>query len=447
MMKRSIYLQLVGMLIGIIFLSNLLAMVTFVFTTERGMLDEMNEALSGLTTQLKSLYADGLLAADRIPPMLQTGYFRADVYGSMAELRANELVRKFFRPTDLEQLAEQGEVRSRTHNRATFRLPAAIVRLGNEGEGSYLFVRPNLGLLMFNFRNIVARVNMASLLVGSIMILLAGKYIVRPIKKLSDATKQISQGNFDVTISEKRRDEIGQLIDGFNAMAKELRNIEILRSDFVSAISHEFRTPLTSIRGYAKLMSETENAERRKDYAAIVAEETDRLSSLASSILLMSKLENEAGEFAKTTFRLDEQLRRVIVLLEGQWSSKRLDLVVDLATAECYANEELLFQVWLNLLDNAIKFSPLDAALQVTLIPTSHELTCVIRDFGIGIPPEHQTRVFEKFYKGDKSRQTLGSGLGLSIAKRIIELHNGTVTLVSSPGQGTTVTVRLPQPK
>lgn len=445
-MRKSIYLQLVGMLIGITLLSNLLAAFTFVFTTEPGMLDEMNAALLELTGQLENLHAEGLLDADRIPPMLQTGYFRAQIFHNIEELRSAELVQKFFRREDLARLAEVREVRSRTDRRKAFRLPSAIVQL--EGlDGRYLFIYPNLSKLMFNFRHIIARVNIASLLVGSVMILLAGKYIVRPIKKLSEATKQISQGNFDVTITERRRDEIGQLIDGFNSMAKELRSIEILRSDFIAAISHEFKTPLTSIRGYAKLMGETADAVKRQEYAAVVAEETDRLSSLASSILLMSRLENETGELTQARFRLDEQVRRAIVLLESQWSAKRLELAVDLAPTWCLANEDLLFQVWLNLLDNAVKFSPVEATLQVTLTAEQGEIVCVVRDCGVGISKEHAERVFEKFYKGDKSRQELGSGLGLSITKRIVELHSGKVTLVSSPGQGTTVTVRLPQPK
>lgn len=445
MIRRSIYLQLVAMLIGIVFISNVVVMFTFVFTTERGMLAEMEEALSELTTQLKSLHATGALPLEQIPVMLQAGYFRASVFRTLDEVRAAKLVRHFFRPEDLELLAAEGEVRSSVYNRMTFRLPASLVRLGGRESEGYLFVHPNLGKLAANFRSVIIRMNLVSLVVGSVMVLVAAKYIVRPVKDLSEATKQVSQGNFEVNIKTNRRDEIGQLVAGFNSMAQELRSIEILRSDFISAISHEFRTPLTSIKGFTKLIGETESSELRQEYAAIVADETDRLASLASSILQMSELESGPGEFPKRLFRLDEQLRKVIVLLEMQWSKKHLDLTVDLEIVECYANEDLLFQVWLNILDNAIKFSPEASRVEVHLSTCADAISCVIRDFGAGIKREHQARVFEKFYKAEKARVTSGSGLGLSIAKRIVELHGGEVSLQSAPLQGTTVTVKLPK--
>ncbi len=444
MIRRSIYLQLVGMLIGIVFISNLVVAFTFILTTERGMRSEMESALWELTTQIRELHADGLLRVERIPTMLHTGYFSATVFNSLEEVHAAKTVQRFFRRADLERLATAGELQSPTHNRLTFRLPAAIVRIGSVGEERYLFVHPNLGKLAANFRPVVLRMNIASLAVGAVMILIAAKHIVRPVQELSAATKQIAQGNFDVKVMTKRRDELGQLVDGFNSMAKELRSIELLRSDFVAAISHEFRTPLTSIKGYAKLIRETENAERRQEYAEIVAAETDRLADLASSILLMSQLESGMGEIAKQPFRLDEQLRRVIVLLETQWSAKELDMAVDLEAVDCHANEDLLFQVWLNILDNAIKFSPAEGRVEVHLTADNGACTCTIRDFGAGIKNEHQSRVFEKFFKADKARGSPGSGLGLSIAKRIVELHQGEVTLASTEHNGTTVTVKLP---
>jgi signal transduction histidine kinase len=132
------------------------------------------------------------------------------------------------------------------------------------------------------------------------------------------------------------------------------------------------------------------------------------------------------------------------VLLEPQWSKKNLDLAVDLAAVDYCANKDLLFQVWLNILDNAIKFSPNAGRVEVVLTAEKNAVACSIRDFGPGIKSENQRRVFEKFYKGDKARGSPGSGLGLSIAKRIVELHQGEVSLSSAPERGTTVTVTLP---
>lgn len=442
-MKRSIYLQLVRMLIGIIFVSNLLVFFTFILTTERAMLAEMNASMSELTSHLQSLYDAEILEADRIPPLLRTGYFRAELYSSIEELRTGGLVYKFFQDEDIAQLEQVDTITSLTLKKRHFKLPSAVVRLSREGESHYLFIYPDVSKLMFNFRAIIARVNITSLVVGSVMILLAAKYIVRPIRELSIATGQISKGNFDVVIKEKRRDEIGQLIDGFNSMARELQSIEILRSDFVSAISHEFRTPLTSIRGFTRLLAQTEDDEQRQEYAAIITEETDRLSRLASSILLISRLENEESELEMSCFRLDEQLRKVLLLLERQWAEKQLELDVELPAVECLGNEQLLFQVWLNILDNAIKFSRPGDRLEVSLTQEADSFTCTIRDYGAGIAPEHHSRVFEKFFKGDRSRGTAGSGLGLSIAKRIIEMHQGEITLSSALGEGTTVCITL----
>lgn len=444
-MKKSVYAQLVGVLIGIIFVSNFVTFMTFALTTEHTILSEMDEIMTEITGNIKTLYASGVIPVERIPSLLSIGYFKTTVFSSISTLSEDRTVLKFFSASELEQLEQSDEVRASPEGkrRVYARLPAAVIKLEQPEHSAFLFVYPDMSKMMLNFRGISVRMNIVSLVVGAIMILFAAKYIVRPIKQLSEATKKISRGDFAVRIPEKRRDEIGQLIGSFNTMAKDLQGIEILRNDFVSAISHEFKTPLTSIRGYAKLVGDTPNVVDRKEYAAIIVEETERLSHLASNILLLNSLEHEDVAPQTDVYRLDEQLRKVVLLLENHWSDKQLDLHIDLEQVSYSGNEQLLFQVWLNLLDNAIKFSPQGAKLEVSLTRVGDKVQCTIRDYGRGVPLAQQHRVFEKFYKGDKSRGTAGNGLGLSIAKRIVDMHGGEISLVSEPGQGTTVTVQL----
>jgi len=319
-----------------------------------------------------------------------------------------------------------------------------IISIERQLLADYFLVYPDIKQHIINFRQVLGRFSITSLLVGSVLFLFAAAYIVRPIKSLSEATKRIAQGNFSVRIPEKRQDEIGQLIVSFNAMAKELQSIEMLRSDFVSAISHEFKTPLTSIRGYAKLLGEAETDHTKKEYAAVIVEETERLSHLASNILLLTRLEQEGATLTRESFRLDEQLRKVVLLLERAWQEKGLNLQIELSEV-CYAgNENLLHQVWMNLLDNAIKFSPGGSLLAISLHETAGAVECEIKDAGEGIPQVLHGKVFEKFFKADKSRTGKGNGLGLSIVKRIVTMHGGEVLLMSEEGQGTTITVRLP---
>jgi signal transduction histidine kinase len=443
-MRRSVYAQLVSVLIGIIFISNVLVFFGFTLTTERAMLSEMEEAMSTLADHVRSLHGTGVVTAERIAPLLGGGYFRADIFDSIADLEQHKVVQRSFSEETLSQLKWDDVVGSHSLDRKRwFSLPAVILRLPETSGTRYLLIYPDLSKMLFNFRRTLARVNVTSLLVGSVMILLAAKYIVRPVKELSRATEEITQGNFDVVIKEKRRDEIGQLIDGFNRMAKELQDIEMMRSDFISAISHEFRTPLTSIKGYTQLLRQAEDEAERRQYAGIILEETDRLSQLASNILLLNRLEQEGGEMMTSEFRLDEQIRKVVLLLEGLWSKKNLELEIDLQELSFCGNEQLLFQVWLNILDNAIKFSHYGGCLEIRLYEKSGYITCSFKDYGVGISSESQRRLFEKFYKGDHSRGTSGNGLGLAIAKHIVDMHEGTIKVSSSEGRGTEVTVIL----
>lgn len=279
------------------------------------------------------------------------------------------------------------------------------------------------------------------------LIVVFSKRTADPIVELSKAATQIASGNFDVQVEERdRKDEVGELERQFNRMARELQANEYLRKDFISNVSHEFKTPLSVIGGYADLLTEDhiKDADRRL-YAERIVEESRRLSKLTANILELSKLNREDVSLHMQSFSLDEQLRECILLLEPKWSRKNLALNPELSEASCSADKELLSEVWINLLDNAIKFSPERGELTVRLRRESESSLCVlIRDEGIGMSEETRSRMFEQFYQGDTSHRQEGSGLGLSIVAKILELHGAKLRVISQPGRGSSFYVTLP---
>ncbi|MPN28184.1 Alkaline phosphatase synthesis sensor protein PhoR [bioreactor metagenome] len=222
--------------------------------------------------------------------------------------------------------------------------------------------------------------------------------------------------------------------------------MEYLRKDFMSNVSHEFKTPIASIQGFVEIIKDNKlPPEKFNEYTDIIIEETKRLSNLSSNILRMSKLDNQFIQSRPTKFSLDEQLRKTILLFEEQWSSKNLDLDINLEKVSYEGDEELVQQIWINLIGNAIKFSYDNGSIHVSLKQKKQDLVVKIKDEGIGISEESKPRIFEKFYQGDASRSKSGNGLGLPIVKRIVEICNGTISFESKEGLGTCFTVTLPK--
>lgn len=267
----------------------------------------------------------------------------------------------------------------------------------------------------------------------------------RPFRKLTEATEEIAGGNFDVRVEVEGPQELQQLAQSFNRMAAELGSIETLRTDFVNNVSHEFKTPVVSIRGFAKLLRrENLSEESRREYLDIIIHESERLSQLSGNVLLLSKLEKQESPGEVTEFPLDEQIRRCILLLEPQWSKKAIDMEINLPRQMYTGNEELLEQVWVNLIGNAIKFTGSQGIVTVSLEKEEQAVVVSISDTGVGMDAETRDHLFDKFYQGDKSHAVEGNGLGLSLVKRIVELSGGDVTVQSAREEGSTFTVRLP---
>lgn len=285
-----------------------------------------------------------------------------------------------------------------------------------------------------------------SIALGTLLSLTIGKKSVRVVERTNNAIQQVAKGNFDVVLNEKTPIvEFREIAQNFNAMTRELAGTEILRNDFVENVSHEFKTPLTAIEGYATLLQQKNlTEEKRIEYTQKILLSTRRLSSLTGNILLLSRLENQEIAVKKECYCLDEQLREIILLLEPSWSSKQLALDIDLADCSCTANHELMAQVWQNLIGNAIKFTQEKGTIKVLLYRKANSVIVSIADNGPGMSEEVMARIFEKFYQGDTSRSVSGNGLGLSLVKRIIDLHGGSITVQSQSGQGAAFTVVLP---
>lgn len=264
-----------------------------------------------------------------------------------------------------------------------------------------------------------------------------------------EALEQIAKGDFRVRLNPTSESNIiaRELANSVNQMAQELDQMEHLRQEFVSNISHDIQSPLTSIRGFAQaLHDECLSAEARHHYLTIIETESMRLSRVTENMLKLVSLESEHVKVACRPYRLDKQIRSLTLAYEPQWASKTIDMDVALPETVVSADEDLLGQVWSNLLHNSIKFTSAGGQVRVELQHRDYQVICNVTDTGIGICEEAQAHVFERFYKADQARErsNAGSGLGLAIAKKIVELHQGTITITSQPGIGTTVTVSLP---
>lgn len=288
---------------------------------------------------------------------------------------------------------------------------------------------------------------LASVLVGCINGMFAAKFVIKPIADLSVTFDKLSKGDFSVKIDEKGSiSPINEMAKCFNSMVNDLSHIETLQSDFVANVSHEFKTPIASIEGYAMLLQNSDlSPEIQSRYIQKIIDNSQKLSKMSSNILALSKLENQETVLKKSKYRLDEQLRKTVLLLENKWTAKNIEFEIDLPKCKYFGNEQLLEQVWYNIIDNAIKNSYENSKITITLKESEHSVTVSIADNGCGMSEEVQKHLFKKFYQADTSRTAEGNGLGLSIVKRIVDLYNGKITVISQINEGCTFKIKLPK--
>ncbi|MFD2671064.1 HAMP domain-containing sensor histidine kinase [Marinicrinis sediminis] len=274
--------------------------------------------------------------------------------------------------------------------------------------------------------------------------------LIQPIREMTIATRKMAKGDFSYFIPNKRKDELGQLTNSFNEMTRDLGHLEEMRHEFVTNVSHEIQSPLTSIRGFAKALREgiITDPEEQKQTLDIIEQESTRLSQLGKHLLQLAELESEQPAHQPRPYALDEQIRRVVNALEPHWREKGHKLEIRLpARLALKGDEQQLEQVWINFLMNAIRYTPPGGQITVTGKAEEQEILIRITDNGIGLSEEDLPHIFERFYKADKSRarQDGGNGLGLAITRRIVLLHGGTIAADSTLGSGTTFTIRLPR--
>jgi len=284
-----------------------------------------------------------------------------------------------------------------------------------------------------------------SMLISLLVTNQLSKYFFNPIKKLREAMGKVADGDFTVELKSKSTSkEIQEIYSGFNLMTHELRATEILQMDFLSHASHELKTPISAIEGYAALLrSGTGLSVEQRECVDKIIFNTKRLSSLTSSILLLSKLENQEIPTNRSRFLVDEQIRQSIVALESQWEQKNIELDVDLCEAEYYGNELLMRHVWDNLISNAIKFTPEGSTVKIQLVKKLTKIVFTVEDQGPGIPEESIRHVFDKFYQADSAHKQEGSGLGLALVEKILTLEKGSVKAENREVGGCRFTVTL----
>ncbi|MTI47156.1 sensor histidine kinase [Sporosalibacterium faouarense] len=427
---KKITIKLALFFILLISISSILVFLISTFFTD-GIKNEVKTNQKAIATSISELKQRSDLTVDEIIAITSSSMFDISIIEdiNLVEITEEELSR-----------IQNNEIVFIYHG--IFHNPKTILMIDN----SYIHIgmHPN-GTI---FEIVTSRIWFSIflyILIGASLTSLSAKKMVNPILRLASATQEVAKGNFDVQVKNESKDEVGLLTKNFNKMTKELKNIEYLRKDFISNVSHEFKTPIASIQGFVKLLQKGNLSEDEKqEYTSIIVEETERLSNLSSNILKLSKLENQEIIDKNLSFSLDEQIRKSILLLEHQWSKKNIEFNLELNKILYFGDEELLQQVWINIISNGIKFSNKNSIIDIVLIKSDSNIIVKIRDYGVGMDERTKKRVFEKFYQGNEAHSHEGNGLGLALVKRIIDLYDGSINVESEINEGTTFIVQLP---
>lgn len=338
-----------------------------------------------------------------------------------------------------------------TNNELTFKHHNEVLAYGTKnminGQEYYIYVQKDTSGQKSAIANSAILILGCVFLTGSIVFLVIADIIVKPLTRLTNAIKELSNGNYNVRVDNVGQDEISKLNQGFNQMARQLAKQDETRQKFISDISHEFQTPLTSIQGFANILKEEDlPKEQRVKYANIILYNSKRLSSLAKNMLQLTLLDREEIELELTNYSLVEQMNRVISTQENQAMEKNIEIVFEMPKKEIFieGDEQRLEQVWTNIISNAIKYTNEGGLITITMKKNSKDIEVSIEDTGIGMSKEVVSHIFERFYREDKARNVEGNGLGLAIVKSIVDLHHGKIDILSQVDVGTNFIVRLP---
>ncbi|MFD3446528.1 sensor histidine kinase, partial [Microbacteriaceae bacterium 4G12] len=318
-----------------------------------------------------------------------------------------------------------------------------------DGTRYALFIRPDVELQFGEMRIFFAQLLVFSVGLTILFIFIGTRYVVKPIRIFTKATKKIAEGQYNIQLDVDRKDEIGELAQSFTRMTTSLKHLEDMRQEFVSNVSHEIQSPLTSIQGFSQaLRAENVTEEQRQQYLSIIEEESRRLSMMSKQLLMLASLDKEQDILEMTTFDVADQIKQIFITNAWYWREKDLAIDMDLSPISITGDKRFLHQIWTNLIYNSIKFTEPGGTIFVSAqTDEAGAVHVIVEDTGKGISEEDLPHIFERYYKGDKARkrEESGSGLGLSIVKKIVELHKGTITAQSEVGKGTRFEVILPQ--
>lgn len=310
-----------------------------------------------------------------------------------------------------------------------------------------LFIRANPNLQFGELRAYLTIIALITAILGAFLLVLTAQHrLVLPIKRLTRATKQVASGQYDLTLSDSRSDEIGQLTQSFKTMAQQLAQVEKSRNEFVANISHDLQSPLTAMQGYAQQLADAAlTDQQRSHYLEIIQSETGRLAQLTKELLLLSALDQSQQPDFQQRIDLKQQLKSVISTFAYQLDKKSLFVQTQLKDVTILGNQDMLFQVWQNLLTNSIHYAPANSDIEIELVQKSALAMVTFTNHGPVIPAHQLDHLFERFYQASNVRQERAHhGLGLAIAQKIVQMHQGQITAASSTKQGTTFTVTLP---
>ncbi|WP_227396099.1 HAMP domain-containing sensor histidine kinase [Jeotgalibacillus aurantiacus] len=441
-MKRffhTIYGRFLVIFIGLLLIPMMISFAVL-FTVQLGQIrEDVTAQIKDQAEVVQTLIASDTFTKEEALDLVVSDLLIAEVYSSAAEWRNSDTA--VYTEQTIEQLTD-GEVV--TGVLTDFReLPYAAF----EQNGAIYMITPDLNNNQITqFREMTIYSFLGVAVVGSILLLFAISFLTKRLKRISQASRQVYEGNYSVRIEDKGNDEIGDLARQFNQMAKELESNEYLNKELSATMAHEFKTPVSSMIGFAALLKKKDLPEhKRLEYASVIEREARRLANLSSTLLKLSTFDHQLIRLEKESYSLDEQVRECLLTLQPQWEEKELQMNIELEEITLMADQELMSQVWLNIMKNAIEHSDHGGELAVTLSHKPGEIRIMIKDQGKGIEPEHIGRIFDRFYQADQTRHSSGTGLGLTLVKRIVELHNGRVAVESKPGEGALFTVTLPR--
>jgi len=431
---NSIYTKFTLIFFGVLLFA---AMLTFgvIYMTQFGkILEQIKLELINQAEAIQTLSQNNL-SNDEITGLFTKGIVVSRIVSSLGETG-------IILPEDAIPIIQSGEIYY-SDGRYSQNFPFAIGKISD----GYIITTPNFERDQIGgFFDLQKTTLLLTLVIGTALMLIAVAMIVKPIKTVSEATKKVADGQFDLRLKVKGKDELATLAQNFNLMTEALSKNDYIHRDFVSNVSHEFKTPIASIKGFGNLLKDPEISEdQRQEYVDIIVYESDRLWKLSSNLLKLSELENGILGLKKERFSLDEGIRRVILLLQEKWENKNIELDIQLDEISYWGDQELMAQVFINLFTNAINHTPENGVITLLLKATTTEIVFEIKDTGEGIAKEDQEKIFDRFYKGDQSRSTPGTGLGLTICQRIIDLHGGSITVDSAVGEGSRFCVKLPR--